>query len=368
MRKLTLVLFVTLLSTLLASAQTKLEVGVFAGHGGAQTCVEETYASLQMDRSINPHYIYSRDIALGALDRLDVLILPGGGGSTEYLNWGALGAEKIQRFVREGGGVLGICAGAYELTDTPDYACLRMSGAKAIDIEHDTRGLAMAKVTLTPEGRALFPELADRDTIFIQYYEGPVLVPADDTDITYTSLGTMESDVCEYDVPCGVTAGKPFMITGAYGKGKTLSVIGHPENTGGMQWFIPRMVHHVAPREVPESIDRKFIKPDLYGQEMIFDKDRRKYQDDAYDLLLYAAPEKKVEVLDELMRMNSWSAKSWIQGLLYDASPLVRAAAARWLGETTYLRYRDDLKAAASVETDATARAAMEKALLQTEP
>lgn len=350
------------------SAQKRLEVGVFAGHGGAETCVEETYAALLMDRSITPHYLYSRDIATGALDRLDVLILPGGGGSTEYLNFGGLGAERIRRFVRQGGGIVGICAGAYELTDTPDYACLRMSGAKAIDIEHDTRGLAVSMVTLTPEGRTAFPELATRDTLYIMYYEGPVLVPDDKGEITYTSLATMESDVHEYGVPGGVTNGKPFIITGSYGAGKTLSVIGHPENTAGMQWMIPRMAHLVASSEIPEQIDRKFIDPDHFGREIKMNEERRQYESDAYDLLLYAAPEKKVEVLDTLMKMNSWSAKGWIQGLLYDESPLVRAAAVHWLGETTYLRYRDDLRALRSCETDPVVRQAVENALRQMEP
>ena len=97
-------------------------------------------------------------------------------------------------------------------------------------------------------------------------------------------------------------------------------------------------------------------------------EERRQYESDAYDLLLYAAPEKKVEVLDTLMKMNSWSAKGWIQGLLYDESPLVRAAAVRWLGETTYLRYRDDLTALRSAETDPVVQQAVEKALRQMEP
>ena len=97
-------------------------------------------------------------------------------------------------------------------------------------------------------------------------------------------------------------------------------------------------------------------------------EERRRYESDAYDLLLYAAPEKKVEVLDALMEMNSWSAKGWIQGLLYDESPHVREAAARWLGKTTYLRYRDDLVALRSAETDPEVRQAVEEALRQMEP
>ena len=64
----------------------------------------------------------------------------------------------------------------------------------------------------------------------------------------------------------------------------------------------------------------------------------------------------------------SSSAKGWIQGLLYDESPLVRAAAARWLGKTTYLRYQDDLVALRSAETDPEVRQAVEEALRQMEP
>ena len=68
----------------------------------------------------------------------------------------------MQEFVANGGGYVGICAGAYLITETPNYASLAMSGAEAHDIEHDNRGRGIAKVTLTDEGKELFPEVAEQ--------------------------------------------------------------------------------------------------------------------------------------------------------------------------------------------------------------
>ena len=58
-----------------------------------------------------------------------------------------------------------------------------------------------------------------------------------------------------------------------------------------------------------------------------------------------------------------WDCKTWLQGLLYDASPQVRARAAKYIEAIQYLPYEADLKAALLRENDTKARAAMQQAL-----
>ena len=158
-----------------------IKVGVFDGHGGAQTCIWETVAAIRLDPEMEVCTITTADIANNVLDSIDAIIIPGGSGKSQYLNLGTLNQQRIKDFIAKGKGAVGICAGAYLFSNTPDYTCIQLNGQQAIDIEHDNRGHGLAKFTLCEEGKKIFPELADRDTSFVIYYEGPVFInnPAD---------------------------------------------------------------------------------------------------------------------------------------------------------------------------------------------
>ncbi|NLZ94682.1 MAG: biofilm PGA synthesis protein PgaB, partial [Bacteroidales bacterium] len=188
----------------------KIKVAVFEGHGGSQTCVWEAVEAIKIDKEMDVSTITTSDIANGALSSFDAIIIPGGGGSRQYLNLGDENHNRIRNFIADGGGAVGICAGAYFFSNTPGYASIAINGAEAIDIEHDNRGHGLAKFTLSGEGKRIFPEIATRDTSFVMYYEGPVLINASDT-INYTIFATMESDVHEEGgAPASMTNAKPF--------------------------------------------------------------------------------------------------------------------------------------------------------------
>lgn len=240
--KLTCLIFLSIIllsscnsSTSKKTNSDKIKVAVFNGHGGAQTCIWETVAAVSLDPEMDVRTITTSDIANNVLDSIDVIIIPGGGGSRQYLNLGVENHKKIKQFIANGGGAVGICAGAYLFSNTPDYACLKLNGAQAIDIEHDNRGHGIVKITLTDEGKKLFPEIADRDTSYIMYYEGPVFIKHPSDSIEYQTLAIMQSDVHEEgDAPQNMTNNKPFFITNNYGKGRVFSTIAHPEATPGM--------------------------------------------------------------------------------------------------------------------------------------
>ncbi|MCI6161149.1 MAG: BPL-N domain-containing protein [Prevotella sp.] len=339
-----------------AGSSGKVRVGVFNGHGGAQTCIWETVTSIMLDPDMEVRTVGSADMANNVLDSLDAIVFPGGGGSTEYLNLGEENIRRVKAFVALGKGVVGICAGAYLLSDTPSYACLAMNGAKAIDIEHDNRGHGVSKFTLTEEGKRLFPELACRDTSYVFYYEGPVFEESGKGDIAYATMAMMESDVHEEgNAPVNMTNNKPFFIANSYGKGRVFSSIAHPEATPGMAWMIPRMVRWTLRMPIKKYKSR-VVNPDVYNREILMSKADLKREKECYDTLLYASPAEKVAALDWLQSCRSWEAKRWVQGLLYDGSAEVRARAARFIAETDYLIYLRDVEAAYRTEKDAKAK------------
>ena len=98
-----------------------IKVGVFDGHGGAQTCIWETVAAIRLDPEMEVCTITTADIANNVLDSIDAIIIPGGSGKSQYLNLGTLNQQRIKDFISKGKGAVGICAGAYLFSNTPDY-------------------------------------------------------------------------------------------------------------------------------------------------------------------------------------------------------------------------------------------------------
>ena len=339
----------------------KVRVGVFQGNGGAQTCIWETIASIQLDPDMTVRTITTGDIANGVLKDLDAIIIPGGEGTTQYMNLGEENMERIRNFIRSGKGAVGICAGAYLFTDTPGYACMHINGGKAIDIEHDNRGHGISAFSLTAEGKKLFPELAKRDKSYVMYYEGPVLVKSDSIPLPYTTMAIMETDVHEEgNAPANMTNNRPFFIANEYGKGRVFSSISHPEATPGMMWMIPRMVRWTLRMPVV-AYSKRVVNLDLYNREILMTKDDLRKERGYYRTFLYGSPKEKIAALDWLQACRSWDAKRWVQGLLFDNSPAVRERAARFIAETDYLPFLSDLEVACRVERDEQTKQSMMK-------
>ena len=338
----------------------KIKVAVFQGDGGAVTCIRETVAALSLDEDMEVRIVHSSDIAAGVLDSLDAIVIPGGGGSRQYLSLGQTNMALIKDFVHRGGGAVGICAGAYLFSNTPDYTCMALTGARAIDREHDNRGHGMAKMTLNKEGKKIFHELAKEDTSYVFYYEGPVFV---ESDVPYTSFGTMESDVHEEGgAPANMTNGKPFLTGNDYGKGKVFTVVGHPEATPGKMWMVPRMVRWTLGKPL-KTYPAEVLTPPVAPEEILMSVDDLRYESQCFQTFLYGTAQEKVAALGWLEDHYSWDCRTWLQGLLYDASPQVRARAAKYIEAIQYLPYEADLKAALLRENDTKARAAMQQAL-----
>lgn len=330
----------------------RISVGVFDGFGGAQTCIWETVAALKIDPEMNVRTITASDIANNILDSMDAIIIPGGGGSRQFMNLGAENQKRIKDFVARGKGAVGICAGAYLFSSTPEYTCMNMNGAQAIDIEHDNRGHGMSKLTLNDEGKKIFPELANYDTCYIIYYEGPVFTKNPADSIQYTVLAMMESDVHEEgNAPANMTNGKPFFTANSYGKGRVFNSIAHPEATPGMMWMIPRMVRWTLNKPFIDYSDSA-IQPGLFNAELLMTTKDLEQEAAYFQTLLHGNNEQKIAALDWLEAHHSWDAKRWVQGLVYDASPEVRVRAAEYIANTNYLHYLPDLRAAWQTEAD----------------
>ncbi len=172
------------------------------------------------------------EILAGALRQFDVVIFPGGSGSRQGKAITPRGRQAVRRFVGNGGGYVGICAGAYLAASNYAWS-LRILDAKVIDRAHWKRGKAMVKVDLTAEGRRM---LGKRPAPFdVRYANGPLLAPGERPEIPdFTALAHFRSEVAKGGAPKGVMINTPAMAAGRWGKGRVFVSSPHPESTPGL--------------------------------------------------------------------------------------------------------------------------------------
>lgn len=340
----------------------KIRAGVFDGNGASPACVVETYEALRIDPDIEPSFVHARDIPLGALDRIDVLVFPGGSGSKQYQSLGLGQRETVRDFVLERGkGIVGICAGGYLVSDSEGYPCLNLIGANTVDREHDERGSALVEISFTDTGLEIFPEMKGLRAAFVQYHDGPLFVPAPEGEHpAYDVLAIVRSDVhLTGGSSPGVTPGKPMFIRQEAGRGRIFASAGHPEGTAGMRWIVPRMVRWAARRELVPYMP-EVVRPARDTAEVM--------HHDALEAALFWAlldedADTRMDALRRLVEMRYRSGTRWAIGCLRDQSSAVRALAASILSEDEYTAAIPDLEAAAAVEQDVSCRQSLDASI-----
>lgn len=214
----------TMMAMSAVARQTPPRVALYLDHGcrGAGTIAWAQLLSRASDLEFST--IDAAEIMAGALDKVDCLVMPGGGGLERYRDWGEAGCAKIRRFVERGGRYLGTCAGESVLLNEPNRVRLLPfkgdgswgRGGMSADIELDAR---FAELTGVPAGHRA-----------VRYHNGPCVVPADPVpgcraevmarfNCTLMAKGTMPSEM----------NGKPAAIWAEYGQGRIFVFAVHPE-------------------------------------------------------------------------------------------------------------------------------------------
>ncbi len=339
----------------------KIKVGVFSGNGAGAVSVIETIEALKIDPDITAYPLSPADIITGKLTETDAIIFPGGSGSKQLNSLGKTGKQKVINYIKQGGGAIGICAGAYMMCQTDGYPSLKIGDVKHLDRPHYNRGRGLIEFKLNDEGLKIFPEFKDQPQ-FIQYYDGPIMAPLNQ-EKSFKPVAVYVTDIHPNEgYPVGLTPGKLFMYHQSYGKGKIFAIGGHAESTPGIRFMIPRMARWVTNNKLI-SYDIKWIHPDKNHNAILFDKELKKIEKQLFWQLFESDPTKQKAAMDSLYAMHSRPSVRWNKGLLRDRNPKVRAHAANLLVQTEYTDALKDLKASYKVETDPDAKKAMKRAI-----
>jgi hypothetical protein len=171
------------------------------------------------------------EIRNGVLEDFDVLIVPGGSGSKQSRMLEERGCDEVRRYVKNGGGYVGICAGSYLASSHYDWS-LGLINARVWDRVHWARGKGTVTLGVTEPGRDVLG--LPSATVDVHYAQGPLLVPDNRPDLPgYQVLARFDSEVALKGAQDGAMAGTHAIIRSKFGRGRVICFSPHPEVEGG---------------------------------------------------------------------------------------------------------------------------------------
>ncbi len=202
--------------------------------------------------NISPSFVITRldaqEIRDGKLSGMDVLVQPGGSGSAQAKKLEEAGRDQIRKFVKEGGGYVGICAGSYLATSYYPWS-LHLLNADVVDSKHWARGFGVVTLKFSPLGENLAEEPSG--SVQCTYHQGPLMCPGHEPGLEpYETVATFATEVAKNGAPPGVMTGTTAIARGIYGKGHVVAISPHPEKTDGLDNIVRRMVEWAATGEV----------------------------------------------------------------------------------------------------------------------
>ncbi len=230
----------------------KIKVGIYRGPGSPQGGVDNVINVLKPFPQATVVVLSGQEVGSLNLSSYDVLVFPGGSGSGQSKGIGESGLKNVRDFVSNGGGYVGICGGAYLACSNFTWG-LGILNAGTVSNKWQ-RGQAMLDLEPTLLGQQWLGDV--KSTFKVRYHNGPILKPAHRTDIpAYDVLTVFKTEIAEYGSPAGVQVNSPAHVTSTFGKGRVFISSPHPENTPGLENFIPRAIFWSAGDKTPPAVD-----------------------------------------------------------------------------------------------------------------
>jgi hypothetical protein len=221
-------------------------VAVYDGGGIGGKGVPNVLAQLGRRTNFVARRVCPEDIRAGVLAQFDAVMFTGGSGSGQAKALGKDGRAEVKRFVESGGGYIGICAGAY-------LACNGFSwGLGIIDAKTLSplwqRGTGQVELELTEQGRTILGERTGQFDCL--YFQGPIVGPAEVAVVPdYDVLAFYRTEIANNNTPKGIIVNSPAIFSGHFGRGRVVCFSPHPEQTKGLEDFVPRAVAWVSAQE-----------------------------------------------------------------------------------------------------------------------
>ena len=231
---------------------TRIRIAVYEGEGAGPSCADllEVLGKAKGKPDFEIVRMDALAIRGGKLSEVDVLIQPGGSGGKQGRTLESKGREAVREFVKEGGGFIGICAGAYLATNDYPWS-LDLIDAKVIDREHWARGTGIVTIELSLDAQKLFGIKEKNLQIF--YGQGPLLGRRESDDPLvpdYESLALYRTEIAKKGAPEGVMPGTSAIVRTQFEKGRVFCFSAHPEKTDSLGYLVEKAVRWAAGRRL----------------------------------------------------------------------------------------------------------------------
>lgn len=156
------------------------------------------------------------DLRRGVLDESDVVLFTGGRGLTQGRLLERRGRTRVRRFVREGGGYLGICAGAYlALRGASQGYKVGIVAGRNLTGDRWRRGTRPTAVAPTDGS----------PPVTLHYANGPLFGPQAADDLPpFVTLARFEDDLYreDFDTHPGEMRGSAAVAAASFGEGRVV--------------------------------------------------------------------------------------------------------------------------------------------------
>jgi len=198
-------------------------------------------------------HVGPQDMKSRVLRQFEVMVFPGGSGSKQGQAIGSEGRQIVRHFVSGGGGVVGICAGAYLCSSHYKWSLHLMNASvfnKMVEVKGKGRKSMWYRgkptdvdVEVSGEGVAI---LGLEGLHSIRYHNGPILSPGNAPSVpAYRPLAFFRTENGIYEAQKGTMVGAPAVVASDFGKGKILAISPHFESTPGQEKVILRAIDFV---------------------------------------------------------------------------------------------------------------------------
>jgi glutamine amidotransferase-like uncharacterized protein len=189
------------------------------------------------NRGINKVSIVRGDeVKTSGMGAIDVVLVPGGGAGKKVRALGHVGLKQLQKFVRDGGGYVGICGGAFlALSDESRLGLVnafswrgtvQWPGGGSISLAD--RGAGKVTVELSDDGIKCFPRCPRY--LHMDYAGGPVFLAAHRHDLSgFATLACFRSEISAHEADAGSMVNTPAILMAKYGAGRVMLFSPHPE-------------------------------------------------------------------------------------------------------------------------------------------
>ena len=182
---------------------------------------------------------------------------------------------------------------------------------------------------MSEEGKKMFPELYDFESVTVDYHFGPKINILD----TISDIQILASSDSEKSFP--------VIIKAMCGSGKLVMANIHPEITPGMRWMIPRMVRWSFNKE-SISYGRNVFRPNLFDKEVELNDDLNTKIEELITILDEGKKDEVISALDDLQLIYPRVAAEKVRSLLIKKNNDIKLRAAKFLVDLEYTQALKD--------------------------